>query len=105
MTEIEKIMHWAIKTLFEGQLEVDDWINVWSKNLKRMTQKKKTPNQVRYNYILKKRVNFLFPDWGKDYTTELNVSFEGNKTYVTGSLFSGGYYELNVKTLKLEVHN
>ena len=99
------VRHWAIKTLFEGQLEVDNWVNVWSAKLKKMVQKKKTLSQVRRDYVLKKRVNFLFPDWGKDYTTELNVSFEGNKTYVTGSLFSGGHYELNVKTLKLQVHN
>lgn len=106
MTTKEKIIHWAIKTLFEGELQLDDEDTVWDKKTKRMVQKKKSLAQVQRNYVLEKSVALRFPEgWGGDSTIDMNVSFQGKKIFVTGSLFSGGYYELDTKTLKLTVNN
>jgi hypothetical protein len=107
MAAIDKVLQWGIKTVFLGEHEVDDTFNAWDKKTKTMVPKPKTKSQISETFTLEKRVGFSFPDWGRDSTMDMSVTLErGGKTvYVQGSLFSGGFYSLDTKTMKLEVHN
>jgi peroxiredoxin len=86
----QTLLRASIQVIFEGHGEEDGYVSPsW-----------------KYSQTMKKKINFEYKNWGKDFTTEVGVSIDkGNKIIISAPLWSGGIINIDVKKNTLDIHS